>query len=91
MIVFPVICSKMKALLHVVRREFARSASVRIGIFFGGFMKNGKDKVTHPDKQKVRDWLKLHNDHDKPLPSPEQVREELGWSLIQKPYDHYKT
>ena len=40
-------------------------------------------KVTHPDKHKVRDYMerRTHDEHEPP-PSPQEVREILGWRLI---------
>jgi hypothetical protein len=43
----------------------------------------------HPDKQDVRNWI--HRRHlerqaeseRKPVPTPERIREELGWDLIE--------
>lgn len=43
----------------------------------------------HPDKQKVRDWLKDRHRPDsihKPdVPTPEEIRRELGWGLTDYP------
>jgi len=39
--------------------------------------------VTHPDKQRVRDLMQQHREERTPPLTPEQVREQLGWRLIQ--------
>jgi hypothetical protein len=41
-------------------------------------------KATHPDKQKLRDYLdsRTHAPRDEPLPTLEEIREQLGWKLI---------
>lgn len=39
--------------------------------------------VTHPDKQVVRDWLKREVAAKRPPMSPEEVRRQLGWKLIE--------
>ncbi|MGZ3351744.1 MAG: hypothetical protein ACXU89_22685 [Xanthobacteraceae bacterium] len=35
-----------------------------------------------PTPQQVRDWMKQRQVEKKPPPTPEQVRQVLGWHLI---------
>lgn len=39
--------------------------------------------VTHPDKQLVRDLMLQRQADRTPPPSPERIREMLGWKLIE--------
>ena len=39
--------------------------------------------TTKPDKQVVRDYLGRVIKEKEPPPSPEQVRRELGWYLLE--------
>jgi hypothetical protein len=34
-----------------------------------------------PTKQAVRDWLRREVEAHRPPPSPDEVRDELGWTL----------
>jgi hypothetical protein len=40
-------------------------------------------QTTHPDKQAVRSWLHQRQAEHAPPPTPEQVRQELDWKLIE--------
>jgi phosphoribosylaminoimidazole-succinocarboxamide synthase len=40
-------------------------------------------QTTHPSKDLVRNWLHQRQAERTPPPTPEQVREELGWKLIE--------
>ena len=42
------------------------------------------DKVTHPTKEAVRNWLIQRTNQRSELPSPEEIRRQLGWYLIQE-------
>lgn len=41
--------------------------------------------VTRPPKQRVRDYMdsRTHAPHEEPLPTPEEIRRELGWHLLK--------
>lgn len=39
--------------------------------------------VTHPSKEQVRQWQKQRWAERKPVPTPEQIRTELGWNMIK--------
>ncbi len=39
-------------------------------------------QTTKPDKQQVRDWQLARTQQHTPPPSLEDVRRELGWTLI---------
>lgn len=39
--------------------------------------------VTHPSPQQVRDWMKQRQAEQKPPPTPEEIRRELGWELVR--------
>lgn len=36
----------------------------------------------HPDKQKVREFMQQRQAQKLPPPTPEEVRRELGWGLV---------
>lgn len=38
--------------------------------------------ATHPSKEAVRAYLADRNKAESPPPSPQQVREQLGWHMI---------
>lgn len=38
--------------------------------------------VTHPTPAQVRQWMQQRQVERKPLPTPEQIRTELGWHLL---------
>jgi len=40
-------------------------------------------QATHPDKQIVRQYMQQRRDERTPPPSPERVREQLGWRMIE--------
>jgi hypothetical protein len=40
-------------------------------------------QITHPDKQAVRDWMRREVAAKTPPPTPERIREQLGWNLIK--------
>jgi hypothetical protein len=35
-----------------------------------------------PTKEQIRDWMQQRQAEKKPPPTPAQVREQLGWHLI---------
>jgi hypothetical protein len=37
-----------------------------------------------PTPQQVRDWMKQRQVEKSPPPTPEQVRQQLGWHLLNK-------
>ena len=41
-------------------------------------------QTTKPDKVTVREWLdrRTHPQQDDPPPSPDEIREQLGWRSI---------
>lgn len=39
-------------------------------------------QTTHPDKQKVRDWMNRPREERAKVQTPERIREELGWNLL---------
>lgn len=39
--------------------------------------------VTHPDKRDVRQYMTERAQKESPMPSPEEIRRQLGWHLIQ--------
>lgn len=39
--------------------------------------------MSQPRKEQVRDWLDRRQAEHTPPPTPEQIREQLGWRLIQ--------
>jgi hypothetical protein len=40
-------------------------------------------QVTHPTKQEVRDFMASRRQELGPPPSPEMIREQLGWRLVE--------
>lgn len=36
--------------------------------------------ITRPTPQQVRDWMKQRQVEQRPPPTPEQIRRELGWN-----------
>lgn len=39
--------------------------------------------TSKPSKQQVRDFMAQRRDEQAPPPSPERIREMLGWKLIE--------
>lgn len=39
--------------------------------------------ATHPTKELVRAYMAKRTHDESPPPSPQQVRDELGWHLVQ--------
>jgi hypothetical protein len=39
--------------------------------------------MEHPSKQQVRQYMQERNKAKTPPPTPEQIRRELGWSMLQ--------
>lgn len=39
--------------------------------------------ATKPSKQAVRDYMRSRSTEVTPPPTPEQIRRELGWGLIE--------
>ena len=44
------------------------------------------EKLSPPDKQRVRDWLRHRRSANVPPPGIEQIRRELGWVPAQPGY-----
>lgn len=40
-------------------------------------------QTTHPNKEEVRQFMAKRRKESEPPPSPERVREMLGWHLIE--------
>jgi phosphoribosylaminoimidazole-succinocarboxamide synthase len=40
-------------------------------------------QTSKPDKQQVRNYMAQRQAEHKPPPTPEQIREELGWKLVE--------
>jgi hypothetical protein len=40
-------------------------------------------QTTHPNKEEVRQFMAKRREESEPPPSPERVREMLGWHLIE--------
>jgi len=38
--------------------------------------------TTHPDKRKVREYMESRALDDDPPPSPQDIREQLGWKIV---------
>jgi len=45
-----------------------------------------KTSIPSPTKEQVRHWLADQIKEHKPIPTPEQVRRQLGWYLASKPH-----
>ena len=43
-----------------------------------------KTKVSHPSKERVRDYMdrRTHAEDDDPPPTPQEVRDQLGWHVV---------
>jgi hypothetical protein len=39
--------------------------------------------TTHPTKEAVRKFMRKRQVEHKPPPSPEQIKRELGWHLVE--------
>jgi hypothetical protein len=39
--------------------------------------------TTHPDKAVVRQYMERRRGEKEPPPSPERIRQELGWYLVE--------
>lgn len=39
--------------------------------------------TTHPTKEQVREWQQQRIKEHTPPPTPAQVREQLGWHMLQ--------
>ena len=42
------------------------------------------ENIVKPDKEAIRDWMKHRQHTDEPLPDREQIRRQLGWSLVKE-------
>lgn len=40
-------------------------------------------QTTHPTPQQVRDWMSQRQAECKAPPTPERIREELGWQMLR--------
>jgi phosphoribosylaminoimidazole-succinocarboxamide synthase len=40
-------------------------------------------QTTQPSKDAVRNWMQQRRAERSPPPTPERVREELGWRLVE--------
>lgn len=38
--------------------------------------------VQHPSREKLQEWLKQRHQAKEPPPSPEEIRRQLGWGLL---------
>lgn len=38
--------------------------------------------VAKPSKEQVRNWMQQRQVERKPVPTPEQIRQELGWWML---------
>lgn len=38
--------------------------------------------VTHPTPLQVRQWMQQRQVERKPLPTPAEIRQQLGWNLL---------
>ena len=54
------------------------------------YLERSMTEVKRPSKEHLREYLKQRQKSDNPPPTPEQVREELGWKLMpgSKDYSH---
>jgi hypothetical protein len=41
--------------------------------------------VQKPTKQQLREYLYARHKSPEPPPSPDQIRRELGWAMVQRP------
>ena len=39
-------------------------------------------KATHPDKQKLREYMDRRTHEAEPPPTPDEIREQLGWRML---------
>jgi len=39
--------------------------------------------TTHPTKEQVRYWQQLRNNSHLPPPTLEEIRQQLGWKMLQ--------
>ena len=44
-------------------------------------------QTSKPSNQQVRTWLQQRRQDGTPPPSPEQIRRELGWGLVEAARD----
>ncbi len=47
--------------------------------------------INKPSKEEVRNWLSRTIGTHQPPPSPERIREMLGWGLVAEEQKHTKT
>lgn len=40
--------------------------------------------TTHPSKESVRNWANTRRAEKTPLPSPEEIRRQLGWDMVRQ-------
>lgn len=40
-------------------------------------------QTTHPSKELVRTWMQQRQAGRQPLPTPDEVRRQLGWELVE--------
>lgn len=43
-----------------------------------------KPKTQKPTKEQIREWLRDEVNANRPPPTPERIREILGWKLVKK-------
>lgn len=53
-------------------------------------MEPPRTQTTHPSKEAVRRLLQQRREAHTPPPTPERIREELGWRLL-KHYNLYEA
>jgi hypothetical protein len=40
-------------------------------------------QTTHPNKEQVRSYMAKRREESTPPPSPEEIRTQLGWQLVE--------
>jgi hypothetical protein len=40
-------------------------------------------QTTHPEKEMVRSYMAQRREAQEPPPSPEEIRRQLGWNLVE--------
>jgi hypothetical protein len=48
-------------------------------------------QTTHPEKEQVRNYLAKRQESREPPPSPEEIRRQLGWGLVEAQRDAANT
>jgi len=45
-------------------------------------------QTSKPDKQRVRDYMQQRQAEQKPPPTPDEVRRQMGWDLMEAERKH---